>query len=184
MRTSVSLALPFLFLGLAACTGTESVVTDDSAGTDAGSQAAQEEPAETPSVDEHAGESADEDVSEGPDESANGDWTVGDTIPSGMEGVADITILAVHKNGSGDVCGTGKTATLKYKAMLADGKVIDPGTRPFSFEVGSGRAIKGWDVIVSKMRIGDSFTATCPQQLAYGASKGDLKFDMELLTVQ
>ena len=115
---------------------------------------------------------------------AKGDWSEGDTIPSGKPGVPDIQILKVHKNGSGDACGMGKSATLKYKAMLANGKVIDPGRRPFTFKVGAGRAIEGWDVVVSKMRVGDSFTITLPQDLAYGASKGDLKFDMELLSVK
>lgn len=111
-------------------------------------------------------------------------WSAGDTIPSGMANVADIQILEVHRNGSGDECGNGKNATLKYKAMLADGTVIDPGTRPFSFKVGAGKAIKGWDVVVAKMRVGDSFTILLPQQLAYGPSKGDLKFDMELLAFE
>jgi FKBP-type peptidyl-prolyl cis-trans isomerase len=32
------------------------------------------------------------------------------------------------------------------------------------------------------MRVGDSFTIALPQALAYGPSKGDLKFDMELLS--
>lgn len=111
-------------------------------------------------------------------------WAVGGTIASGLDGVADLEILKVHSNGAGEVCGVGRTATLKYKAMLANGKVLDPGNRPFSFEVGSGRAIKGWDVIVSKMRVGDSFTITLPKELAYGPSKGDLMFDMELLSVR
>ena len=112
-------------------------------------------------------------------------WKKGDTIPSGSANVPAIEILEVHKNGSGAVCGTGKKATLKYKAMLADGKVLDPGTRPFSFTVGSRPgAIEGWNIIVAKMRIGDSFTVRVPQQLAYGPSRGDLKFDMELLSVE
>jgi len=111
-----------------------------------------------------------------------GPWSVGDTISSGMDGVPDIRVLEVRKNGDGAVCGTGKSATLAYKAMLADGTVIDAGKRPFSFTVGSGQAIKGWDVVVAKMRVGDSFTIALPQQLAYGPSKGDLKFDMELLS--
>ncbi|MDF1836564.1 MAG: FKBP-type peptidyl-prolyl cis-trans isomerase [Planctomycetota bacterium] len=113
-----------------------------------------------------------------------GDWAAGDTIPSGMDGVPDIQILKVHNNGTGDPCGMGKSATLKYKAMLANGTVIDPGRRPFTFKVGAGRAIKGWDVVVSKMRVGDSFTILLPMDLAYGRSKGDLKFDMELLSVK
>jgi len=115
---------------------------------------------------------------------AAGDWFDGDTIPSGKAGVPDIQILQVHENGQGDVCGSGKTATLAYKAMLADGTVLDPGTRPFTFKVGSGQAIAGWDVVVARMRVGDSFTILLPQQLAYGPSRGDLKFDMELLSVQ
>ena len=115
---------------------------------------------------------------------AEGDWSDGDTIPSGKEGVPDIQILEVHENGQGTVCGTGKTATLAYKAMLANGDVLDPGTRPFTFNVGAGGAIKGWDVIVARMRVGDSFTVTLPQQLAYGPAKGDLKFDMELLSFE
>ena len=115
---------------------------------------------------------------------AAGGWSDGDTIPSGMDGVPDIQILKVYKNGSGEVCGSGRRASLKYVAMLANGSVLDPGTRPFTFAVGQGEAIKGWDVVVAKMRIGDSFTILLPQQLAYGPSKGDLRFDMELLSVQ
>tara|TARA_R110002096_G_scaffold24948_15_gene78546 strand:- start:3876 stop:4349 length:474 start_codon:yes stop_codon:yes gene_type:complete len=113
-----------------------------------------------------------------------GGWKDGDTIPSGTAGVPDIKILKVHKNGSGEVCGLGKTATLAYKAMLANGEVLDPGSRPFTFKVGAGQAIKGWDVVVAKMKIGDSFTIMLPQALAYGPAKGDLKFDMELLSVK
>ncbi|MFT6362224.1 MAG: FKBP-type peptidyl-prolyl cis-trans isomerase [Planctomycetota bacterium] len=109
-------------------------------------------------------------------------WSDGDTMPSGRDGVADIQILKVHANGSGPACGPGKRATLAYTAMLANGKVLDPGTRPFSFKVGAGEAISGWDVVVAEMRVGDSFTIMLPQELAYGPSKGDLKFDMELLS--
>ena len=114
------------------------------------------------------------------------------TIPSGMAGVPDIEILKVHKSGSGNPCGTGKTATLKYTAMLANGTVVDPGARPFTFPVGAGRAIRGWDIIVARMKVGDSWTVKIPSQLAYGARGAggrippntDMKFDMELLSVQ
>lgn len=112
------------------------------------------------------------------------DWAVGDTIPFGMADLPSIQILEVHANGSGEVCGTGRSASLKYKAMLADGSVIDPGRRPYTFQVGPGNAIMGWHLIVSKMRVGDSITVLIPERLAYGPSKGDLKFDMELLSVR
>jgi FKBP-type peptidyl-prolyl cis-trans isomerase len=125
-----------------------------------------------------------ENASEKAPEAAEGDWSDGDTIPSGKAGVPDIKILQVHANGAGDVCGSGKTATLAYKAMKADGTVIDPGNRPFTFRVGAGQAIEGWDVIVARMRVGDNFTVWLPQDLAYGAKRGDLKFDMELQSVK
>jgi FKBP-type peptidyl-prolyl cis-trans isomerase len=108
-------------------------------------------------------------------------WKDGDTIPCTKD-APDIKILKVHMNGNGPVCGNGKRATLKYVAMLANGTVIDPGRRPYTFTVGRSEAIAGWDVVVAQMRVGDSFTITLPQQLAYGPSKGDLKFDMELLS--
>tara|TARA_R110002072_G_scaffold80149_10_gene184382 strand:+ start:257 stop:748 length:492 start_codon:yes stop_codon:yes gene_type:complete len=105
--------------------------------TTAGDQQANETPGE------HAPEAAGEPVGTEQVKGAN-DWSDGDTIPSGKVGVPDIKILKVHGNGTGDACGIGKTATLAYKAMTADGTVIDPGTRPFSFQVGAGRSIPGF----------------------------------------
>jgi len=137
----------------------------------------------SPSTADDAGTS-DEAGASGAAGEARSTWAAGGTIPSGRAGVAPVEILTVHKNGSGEVCGTGRTATLKYKAMKISGEVLDPGTRPFSFRVGSGEAIAGWDVIVAKMRVGDSFTVKVPKELAYGPAKGDLEFDMELQSVR
>lgn len=123
------------------------------------------------------------------DDPSGGDTTSPRTIPSGKPGVPDIQILAVHKTGTGEKCGTGKVASLKYKAMLADGRVIDPGARPFTFPVGQRRAIEGWDIVVAQMRVGDSWTVRIPSALAYGPRgrapvppNADMKFDMELLS--
>jgi peptidylprolyl isomerase len=111
-------------------------------------------------------------------------WTVGDTIPSGRPGVPDLQILEVRANGSGPKPSRGMRATVAYKAMLADGTVVDPGTRPYTFTVGAPGVIEGWQVVVPNMRVGDSFTVTVPHQLAYGPARGDFKFDMELLSFQ
>lgn len=119
-----------------------------------------------------------------PGEPQNSTWKAGDTIPARRPGVPDIRILEVRKNGSGPVCGMGRRASVRYKAMREDGSVLDPGTRPYTFGVGRGEAIRGWDVVVSEMRIGDSFTIWMPKQLAYGDQQGNLKFDMELLTFE
>ena len=40
--------------------------------------------------------------------------------------------------------------------------------KPFSFRLGRGEVIKGWDVGVAGMRRGGSRTITCPPQAAYG----------------
>ena len=102
-------------------------------------------------------------------------WAVGDTISSELTGVPDIEILEVRGNGTGPACGIGKTATLAYR------EVLDPGSRPFTFQVGSGQAIAGWDKVVARMRVGDSFVILMPEALAY-RGRGDLKFEMELLS--
>lgn len=107
-------------------------------------------------------------------------WKVGDTIPSGIPGVKGIEILEVRQNGSGPVCGTGKSATVNYKAMLANGTVKDPGPT-YTFQVGAGRVIKGWDLAIAKLRAGDSLVVAIPEGLAY-PGQGDWKFEMELVS--
>jgi FKBP-type peptidyl-prolyl cis-trans isomerase len=165
MHKSMLVLGSLMLFGAAACTSESTVQTSQK------TQAPSEQPEKTMNNDST-------------DNVNDGDWSDGDTIPSGMDGVPEIQILQVHKNGSGDVCGSGRSASLKYKAMQANGNVLDPGRAPFTFKVGAGEAIKGWDVVVARMRIGDSFTILLPQALAYGPSKGDLKFDMELLSIK
>lgn len=194
MSNLVSLTTTLALAALIGCSSPDESNTSTTSSTTAGQSAAQDK---APTQNPKAPDVAQPDKSDKPPVPMNaeegqstamppapGDWADGDTIPSGKDGVPAIQILKVHNNGAGDPCGLGKSATLKYKAMLANGKVIDPGRQPFTFKVGSGRAIKGWDVVVSKMRVGDSFTILLPQDLAYGARKGDLKFDMELLSVK
>ena len=125
------------------------------------------------------------------EETNNSDPEAPTTVPSGMEGVPDIRIVQVHASGSGPKCGSGKSAAVRYKAMLADGEVVDPGSRPFTFQVGARMAISGWDQVVADMRVGDSWTVHIPYQLCYGEHggsgippKADMKFDMELLSFE
>jgi FKBP-type peptidyl-prolyl cis-trans isomerase len=190
MQNAMNTVFLIAVVGLLGCRGGASDKTEEdshSSGAENGSEGEEHAGASENGSEGEEHDGASEHGSEGEEHDeaseAEGDWSAGDTIPSGMAGVPDIQILEVHKNGEGDVCGMGKKATLKYKAMLANGDVIDAGARPFSFKVGAKQAIKGWDIVVSRMRIGDSFTITLPQQLAYGPSGGDLKFDMELLSV-
>ena len=142
MRGPVTLVL--LLALLSSCSGTDDTATEGSTPPEAPEPAAEEPQAQTSR------------------------WSAGDTIPSGRQGVPDVQILAVHANGSGEECGEGRTATLKYKAMLANGTVLDPGSRPFSFRVGSGKAIEGWDVVVARMRVGTASRSCSPSSWRTG----------------
>lgn len=97
--------------------------------------------------------------------------------------------------GQGATPKKGNTVVVHYTGWLTDGKKFDSsrdrGT-PFSFTLGQGRVIKGWDEGVATMRVGDKVRLTLPPHLAYGASgaggvippNATLIFEVELLEVR
>ncbi|CAI5942664.1 unnamed protein product, partial [Closterium sp. NIES-65] len=69
----------------------------------------------------------------------------------------------------------------------------DPGQQPFTFQVGLGNVIKGWDESVINMQLGEQARITCTPDYAYGAGgfpawgimpNSTLVFDIEVLSVQ
>ena len=113
------------------------------------------------------------------------------TTPSGL------TIIDV-KEGTG-ASPKGKTAVVHYTGWLYEngqkGTKFDSSldrNEPFSFPVGAGRVIKGWDEGVSTMKVGGKRTLIIPPQLGYGAQgaggvippNATLMFDVELLAVK
>ncbi|WP_374045176.1 FKBP-type peptidyl-prolyl cis-trans isomerase [Geobacter sp. AOG1] len=88
----------------------------------------------------------------------------------------------------------GKTAKVHYTGWLKDGTKFDSSldrNEPFSFVVGKGEVIKGWDEGVKSMKVGGKRRLIVPSQLAYG-KKGaggvippgaTLIFEIELLEV-
>ena len=98
--------------------------------------------------------------------------------------------------GSGATAEAGKTVTVNYTGWLTDGTMFDsslkPGSQPFSFSLGSGQVIKGWDEGVAGMKVGGKRQLVIPPALGYGAQgaggaippNATLIFDVELLDVK
>ena len=114
------------------------------------------------------------------------------TTPSGLR-ITDV------KPGTGPVPKAGQTVTVNYTGWLfVDGKKgkkfdssLDRG-EPFSFTLGQGQVIKGWDEGLATMHVGGKRTLIIPPDLGYGArgAGGDIPpgatliFDVELLGVK
>lgn len=106
------------------------------------------------------------------------------------------------KKGKGIVATAGKNVTVHYTGWLYDSKTKNQrgekfdssiGKETFTFLLGAGQVIKGWDEGVDGMKIGGKRTLIIPAHLAYGergAGNGkippntDLVFDVELLKVK
>jgi FKBP-type peptidyl-prolyl cis-trans isomerase len=98
--------------------------------------------------------------------------------------------------GTGAEAKTGDTVTVNYVGMLPDGTVFDAsanhGTTGFSFPLGAGQVIKGWDQGVVGMKVGGKRRLIIPANLAYGnqspgagiPANATLVFDIELLGVK
>jgi FKBP-type peptidyl-prolyl cis-trans isomerase FkpA len=123
---------------------------------------------------------------------------------SGDSGVNNITSLQVTdvKVGTGTEATSGRTVTVHYTGWLYNESAADKhGTKfdssrdrnqPFSFALGAGQVIRGWDQGVLGMKIGGQRTLIIPPSLGYGSTgaggvippNATLVFDVELLGVQ
>ena len=85
---------------------------------------------------------------------------------------------------------------VNYTGKLEDGSIFDsslnPGRGPFTFTLGVGSVIKGWDIGVKGMKVGGRRRLTVPPELGYGNNgAGDvippgatLIFEVDLLEVE
>lgn len=77
----------------------------------------------------------------------------------------------ILKEGSGLGAKTGDTIVVHYTGTLTDGKKFDSSLdrgQPFSFKLGAGLVIQGWDNGLLGMKVGEKRKLTIPPELAYG----------------
>ena len=96
--------------------------------------------------------------------------------------------------GNGAEAKAGNTVEVHYTGTFKDGKKFDSSLdrgEPFSFPLGKGRVIKGWDEGVAGMKVGGKRKLIIPAELAYGnrnmgkiPPNSELIFEVELLKVQ
>jgi len=95
--------------------------------------------------------------------------------------------------GTGAEALPGRQVTVQYTGKFTDGRVFDTsvGRGPFTFLLGAGQVIQGWDRGVVGMKVGGKRILTIPPEYGYGPSDygpipggSTLIFEVELVSVQ
>ncbi|KAJ5856473.1 uncharacterized protein N7529_010417 [Penicillium soppii] len=115
--------------------------------------------------------------------------------PTGTLGVKEIRGVKIDdkKLGKGVAAKSGNVVAMRYIGKLEDGKVFDSNKKgkPFTFKLGKGEVIKGWDIGVAGMAVGGERRISIPPALAYGKkalpgipANSKLVFDVKLLEIK
>jgi peptidylprolyl isomerase len=110
------------------------------------------------------------------------------TTDSGLKYIDEV-------EGKGDAAKAGDTVEVHYVGTLKDGKKFDSSRdrdMPFSFKLGAGKVIKGWDEGVAGMKAGGKRKLIIPSELGYGKRgaggvippDAELTFEVELLKIK
>jgi peptidylprolyl isomerase len=99
------------------------------------------------------------------------------------------------KVGTGAEAKAGDSVSVHYVGTLPDGKEFDSSRKrgqPFTFPLGAGRVIRGWDLGVAGMKVGGVRKLVIPPEEAYGErgfppvipSNATLHFEVELVAIR
>ena len=118
------------------------------------------------------------------------------TTPGGVSALTQTDLVV----GSGAVAATGNSITVEYTGWLYDATKTDnkglqfdtsTGRAPFTFTLGSGQVIAGWDQGLVNLRVGGTRRLLVPPSLAYGTTRNGpipanstLVFDVQLVSIQ
>lgn len=101
--------------------------------------------------------------------------------------------INITKEGEGQIAKAGDTVSVHYVGTLENGTKFDSSRdrgEPFSFSLGAGQVIKGWDQGVAGMKIGEIRELIIPAELGYGSRdmgtippNSTLIFEVELLGI-
>jgi len=125
-----------------------------------------------------------------------------DKIPANSDLIFEVHLVKIEgvesktlTEGSGPAVKAGDTVLVDYTGTLkSSGKQFDTsvGRKPFQVQVGAGRVIKGWDIGLVGMKVGEVRRLTIPPELGYGdqgsppniPGGATLVFEIKLLQIQ
>lgn len=134
-------------------------------------------------------------VSQAQLQTASQEQTSSTTMPTTVKPLTQL-MMKDDVVGTGAAAAAGDSVTVNYVGALTNGKVFDAsanhGSDGFTFALGAGQVIKGWDEGIVGMKVGGKRTLAIPAALAYGPqavgdvipANADLIFQVELLKVE
>ena len=113
----------------------------------------------------------------------------GDEAPTGPSNLVAVDLVV----GTGSAVASGDTVTVHYVGTLTNGTKFDSSYdcgQPYTFRVGAGQVIAGWDQGLVGMRVGGKRRLTIPPSLGYGnrangpiPANSTLVFEIDLLSI-
>lgn len=123
-------------------------------------------------------------------------YIAANNITTAQKQTSGLYYVPVVANAAGAQATAGKRVSVLYTGKLLDGTTFDAssqhGNTPFTFNLGKGEVIPGWDEGIALMRKGEKATLILPSALGYGANSPGtaipansvLRFDVEVTDVQ